>query len=438
MTESSSATIQVAFPKADTGSSNLVVPPKPAPVVETGLVAYANQPAQVRDKVLRCSDLLVGDTRTQAQAEAQKLYLEMVGDRTHTGNTQVFMAYGTAALKDVNDLVDRLLHDVEPIKVPELQAIMRELNKEMHGIKGKYDVSDPKVREKYEHWKGGVGRFIGRARSLIDMLMEDVTSLETQLNKVGKDLGNRQYQLMRNVTYYDELYEQNEQEILKVIYAIAVMELILECNQRAMQAIVVGDANAGDRQGEYKRRLAEFQTNMQVKITEYKGRLMVAWATSPQVDMMRTLNVGLAERINELLCVTIPTMKATIVQWRMLIETQQAAQLSQAVQEASNEWLQAYAAAGAEVVPMIAEAVQTPTLTPQTVAAMADSIQKQADGILRAWELGEQKRQALDSAIIDAKRVLDSTSQRFSETIVDSVLTKARQALEISQSVPAA
>jgi len=266
---------------------------------------------------------------------------------------------------------------------------------------------------------------------VIEMLMEDVQSIDKQLEKVEKELSGKQHQLLRNVSYYDQLYKENEAEILKLIYAIGVMELIRDLAAKQAELIVEGDASLGDRQSEKKSKVGELSTNMEIKIAEYKGRLMVAWATSPQTRTMRTLNVGLAERINELICVTIPTMKGTIVQWRVLVQSQDANKLAQAVARSNNEWLQAYSAAGAAVVPAIAEGNQTPTLAPQTIAAMADSIAKQADGVIHAFEIGEQRRAEMDQAMIEAKTVIDDSTEKVNDAIVENVLKKARKAEEV-------
>jgi len=330
-TATTGGAIEIAFPRQDSGSTALAIPTAPVtPANATIQAVVTGSSLDDARRVLRCSDLLVGETRQRAEQEAADLLPKMLD------NTQVFLAYGTDSLTGVNALIDKLLREVEPTRIAEVTALMHDLNDGMREVKDKYDIADPKVREKFEHWKGGILRFLGHAKSMVEMLMEDVTSVDHQLDKVAEELRGRQYQLMRNVGFYDELYEENEVEIGKVIYAIAVMELIHDLALKQASEIKVGDASLGDRGGEQQAALAEFASNMAIKIAEYKGRLFVAWSTSPQVRTMRTLNVSLAERLNELVCVTIPTMKATIVQWRMLVQTQDAAKLSEQVAAASN------------------------------------------------------------------------------------------------------
>lgn len=428
----SGSPVQIAFPKEDTGSSDLVIPNAPLTPANTTLATVATR-VETR-KTLSCKALLVGETLARAELDATKLYEEM---KPPSGNSQVFYTYGTAALESVNDLIDRILHEIEPTKIPELTELMRGLNKEMRGIRHKYDLSDPDVAKSYEKGRGWFSRMWGRGHTMLEMLLEDISSIEKNLDRVESQLSKQQEKLLRNVGWYDQIYLENEAEIGKLIYAIGVMELIRDLAASEAASVEVGDASLGDRGGERQAAIAEFANNMEVKIAEYKGRLFVAWATSPQVRMMRTLNIGLAEKLNELVNVVIPTMKGTIAQWQLLMQSKDAAQMATTVAEASNEWLQAYSGAAAAAVPMIAEAIQYPSLTPETVGVMAASIASQADSIIAAMDEGNERRKNLDSAILEAHDVLSASSGRVSDAIIDRIVASATKPLQIEEAGPA-
>jgi len=409
---------QIQFPLTPGAGSQLVVPPKP----EGQADRFMSQLAGSLDtrKQLVCKDLLSPESLESAQKYAQQLYPQMLD------NTQIFMAFGSDAIAGMNRLIDSLLKTVEPVDIPQLAAIMRHLNDEMREIRGKYDVSDSKVRVRLEHWGQGLRKFLGQARSLVEALMEDATKIEQQLDHVKGLLVGKAQQLTRNVGLYDKLYETNEQEIMNVIGAIAVMEIIRELAEQEAQAITVDPTNPADRKNsERKRFLAEFVRNMDVKITEYKNRLFVGWTTSPQVTNMRTLDVGLAQKLDLLMNLTIPVMKGTIVQWRMMIQSMQAAQMEQLVAAAANEWLTAYAQAGSQAVPLIANAVETPTLSPQTIAAMASAVEQQSQEIIDAYQQGKERRAESDSAIVAAQQVIQNATNRVSVTVVDDLVKKA-------------
>lgn len=409
----------IQFPAAPDAQPQLMVPPQPASPGDQ----FLRQVAQSADSrtALVCKDLLTPQARQQAEQWAQRLYPQMLA------NTEIFMRFGQDAIAEMNSLIDALLKEVEPVDIPQLTAMMRQLNDEMRDIRKKYDVSDDRVRQRLEHWTGGIGRFFGHARSLIEALMEDAMSLEQQLDRVKGQLGGKEQQIVRNVHIYDRLYETNETEIQNLISAIAVMELIRDLAATEAAGIVVDTTNQADHEkSERKRMLAEFANNMDTKIAEYKNRLFVGWTTSPQVTNMRTLDVGLAQRLDLLINLTIPTMKGTILQWRMLIQAEQGVQMEQVVAGAANEWLTAYSAAGAQAVPLIAQGVQTPTLTPQSITAMAAAIEQQANGIIDAYNEGKVKRAEADKAIVEAQRVIADSTNRVSDTIVNKYVDETQ------------
>lgn len=424
--------VQIAFPKAVSGSTELAIPTTPLASADATLATVATK-VETR-QALSCKDLLIGESRAKAEQDAAKLYQEM---KPPEGNTPLFYQYGTGALESVNELIDRILSEIEPTKIPELTDLMRGLNKEMRGIRHKYDLSDPDVAKRYEKGRGWIAKMFGRAHTMLEMLLEDISSIEKNLDRVEGQLSKQQEKLVRNASWYDNIYVENEAEIGKLIYAIGVMELIRDLAANEAASIEVGDASLGDRGGERQAAIAEFANNMEVKIAEYKGRLFVAWATSPQVRMMRTLNIGLAEKLNELVNVVIPTMKGTIAQWQLLMQSKDAAQMAETVAEASNEWLQAYSGAAAAAVPAIAEAIQYPSLTPETVGVMAASIASQADSIIAAMDAGDKKRDELDASIIEAHKILATSSGKVSDAIIDRIVGSATTQPEIAQSVPA-
>lgn len=424
--------IEVAFPEV-IASEALPVPALPVAKVSVGMEVVAQRPLPEAKRTLSCWNLLQGETRAEANKKALELYDEIVVQ----GKTQVFMAYGANALDDVNRLVERILQETEPTKIEELNELMSQLTRDMRSVEGKYDMTNPKVRERYQKAKGRVwGIFLG-GKSWLEMLRDDLRTMEQKINKIKEDLGDREAQMLRNVGYYDELYRENEHEILKLIYVIGVMERFRDIAAEQAAGIEVGEASLGDRQGEEKARIAEVANNMDVKIADYKGRLFVAWATSPHVRMMRTLDVGLASKTSSLVNITIPTMLATLAQWRLMAQTEEAAKIADLVAGANNEWLQKFATAGAQVAGSVAETVQTPILRPETVAIMAQEIANMADNIAAQIELGYQRREELDQAMIEAKGVLGSASGRVTDAQIEGVLSKARETIQIETSVKA-
>lgn len=403
--------------------------PQPSPQVSE-LTSLAVTPE--KREQLSCRLLLVGDTLVRAEAEAAETLSQMLENR------QIFAVFGTDTLEGVNQLNERMLNGRPPVNVPELEGVMKDLSRSMRGLGRKYDPSDPKVLEKYERVKGGILSKIGLVKTFFEEFMDDIRSLQGRFEVVIEKLEGKQHQLIRNVAYYDEFYDLNEQEIDRLIYKIAVMEMIRDLAAEQASRIVIGDSTLGDRGGEQKAEILELVTLLENKIAAFKGRLWVAWAMSPQIRNMRAISLGLSARIDQTVGITIPTMKGVIVIWLTLSEAEQAEKFNKAVEDAFNQSMAMFANAAKASIPAMANALATPALDPRTVLAWSESLSAQADGIVQALELGIQKRAELDKAIIEGKKVIDEATEKVNQAQLQHVLAIAQEKPpEIIKSVPA-
>ncbi|WP_117210943.1 toxic anion resistance protein [Allorhizocola rhizosphaerae] len=374
---------------------------------------------------LVCADLLTPAQREQARALAGQVYPQMLA------NTETLAQFGSGAIEQVNAQVQRIFREVGPVKIPELTAIMHQINDRMRDFRRRYDPSDPKVREAFDKFMDAVKGLFRRGRDLVEMLFEEARSVEKQLDRIAGTLVEKLQQLKRNVVLCDELYRANEAAISQLAGVIAVMELVRDLAVADARGITI-DPSDVDRRDKEERlsRLTEFIQAIEVRINEFQQRLFVAWSTSPQVRNIRLLHYGLGQRLALLVNLTIPTMKLTIAQWGLLLQANQAAHMQQAVADGANEVLTAYANASKTAVPQVAKLIQTPTIRPQTILEVAASIDAQARGIEEAVRFGQQARAEVVSAIVTAQESMSASSQRLSKSVVELV-TKARRPIEL-------
>lgn len=418
------APLKFAVPGAPTAPPPLPVPAEVEQPIATGLATVSETP-EARQGIV-CMDMLPTELQVQARDEAAKLVPDMLG------NTQVLMAYGLNALDGVNKLVDRLMNEIRAADSPEVKAIMKSLTLSMKGIQGKYDLSDPKAKERYDDWENSrVRKFFRRGRNYIQEMMADMQSVDSQLDAFARDIATRKQEMLRNIGYLDQLYAENESAVFGLIYVIAVMEQIVELAKQQAQAIPPDDQSTGNKNAELKQRYADLILQMNVKVGEYKGRLFVAWSTSPQVRMMRVLNVGMAEKLNEAGGMTIPTFKLAIVQLRIITEGLEAAKAAEEISGATNAAVQQLAKSGAMAGQVMMEVIQTPTITADTINTVTASLAEMADNMLAGIVAGDQRRAELEQTIGQAKVVLDGTQARFDEQLISDIVGSSTKPLEL-------
>ena len=210
----------IKFPIAPAPTTGVAVPPLPEAPATTGLTSIVASPAA--RKSLVCHDLLDAEAQKHADADANQLMAQMLE------NTEIMLKYGLDAVQALNALAEKLLKEVEPIDIPELEDLMDGLRREMRKIKSNWDMGDPKVAKKIQDYIKNGKRWWFGAKNLVEILMEDAMRIEQQLDRVVAELGKKDFQLTRNVNFYDQIYATNEEELIQLVYRIAVMEQIVK------------------------------------------------------------------------------------------------------------------------------------------------------------------------------------------------------------------
>ncbi|OIJ75616.1 hypothetical protein APY06_02410 [Cutibacterium avidum] len=394
-------------------------------VAESSVGELAVQVAQGAEPghTLSCLAMLTPEQQEAARKVAAQQFPHLLAD------TDALGTFGDQALSVVNSQVNRIFREVGPVQIPELTSIMNEINDRMRAFRRNYDPSlNREVRETFDKFTDAVKGIFRRGRDIVEMLFEEARSVDQQLDRISGQLATKQHELRRNVVLCDELYQANEASIAQLVGAIAVMEAVLDEAAKAQAAIVVEpSAPDGRAKQEERARITEFMTAMQTRINEFQQRLFVAWSTSPQIRNIRALHYGLGQRLALMVNLTIPTMKLTIAQWGLLLEAQQAAGMQKAVAEGANEVLSAYAAASGQTVGEISRTMQTPTLDPQTILDVAESLDQQATGLEDAVRYGESARQEVVAAILVAQSSIARTSADLDKTVAELVVKSANK-----------
>jgi uncharacterized protein YaaN involved in tellurite resistance len=210
-----------------------------------------------------------------------------------------------------------------------------------------------------------------------------------------------------------------------VVY-IALMECMWDEAEAAKNAIVIDDADPQVRERREERdRLVSWIGQLEVRTGEFKQRLFVAWATSPQIRNIRSISWGLAQRLGLLVNLTIPVFELTVVQWAMALQASQAADTAEAVAETNQHALEAWAQASGALVPAAAKVIQAPSMDPSAIVAIAQSLQQQADGFVAAYKEGREKRAAMEAAMMRAAQAI-ALSQDKAADAISALVTEAK------------
>ncbi|MGC1378477.1 MAG: hypothetical protein WA821_19755 [Anaerolineales bacterium] len=406
------------------GLSIAVTTPPTGPATEA-LSEVAKTPES--RQALVCFNLLDGKTQQLAANNAAKDLPDLLA------NNQALLAYGNNALAPMNALIDAAQKQVRPVEIPELNGLMSDLGKQVRSVGQKYDLSNPKVAKWVHDSLENVKRFGFGAKSIFEELLYDAKNIYQKLDTVKSIIYPKEMDAVQNVGLLDQFYQQNEKEILAVIYTVAVMEQIRDLAKTEAGKLNPNPNTPADHDlVEKQRNLTEFANNMNLKIAEFDNRLFLGWANGPQLTNSRTLNLSLAVRLNLLTNVTLYSVKFCIEQWEIALQEQQMAQLIKITDQFANEVMQTAAKAGAGIAAFAVDVTQTPSLSPETISMMAASIAAQADATAKSYNDGFARQLAANSAMLDGQKVIANSQLKVSQAVLNGLITKAQAAQESS------
>ena len=404
------------------GLSIEVTPPPSGPA--SAALSEVAQTPEAR-QTLVCFNLLDGRTQQLAVTAAAKDLPNLLA------NNQALLSYGNNALAPLNALIDAAQKQVRPVEIPELNGLMSDLGKQVRSVGQKYDMGNPKVVKWVHDSLENVKKLGFATKSIFDELLYDAKNIYQKLDTVKSIVYPREMDAVRNVGLLDEFYNQNEKEILAVIYTVAVMEQIRDLAKAEAGKINPDPNKPADHDlVEKQRNLTEFANNLNLKIAEFDNRLFLGWANGPQLTNSRTLNLSLAVRLNLLTNVTLYSVKFCIEQWEIALQEQQMAQLIKVTDQFANDVMQTAAKAGAGIAAFAVDITQTPSLSPQTISMMAASIAAQADATAKSYNDGFARQLAANSAMLEGQKVIANSQIKVSQAVLNGLLTKAQAAQE--------
>ena len=394
------------------------LPPAPTTTVlatQTTTMAQAGSPPQQLD----CRKLLAPTQLAQVEAYAKELYPKLAADPNQLD------AFGADAVDAINALVKQMLDQAgRDADIPQIVNITHDLDDRMRDFNRKHQTSTAAQNtDAYDKTMAKAWDLVHKMGDWLHDLLRDAQGLQAYLDKLTADLEDKRAELRQNVAMCNQLYAANETAVTNLVVTIAAMEFVLDDATAAAAAIVIDDS-APDARAQREQRdtlTTEFIPALSNRIGEFKQRLFVAWATAPQIRNIRMISFGLGQRLALLITLTIPVFELTVVEWVTVQQAAKAADAQQAVSDATNTAMQGFADATAEAIPQIAQTIQTPSLSPETISLVAQSISDQLTGITNAVQYGIEQRKGVDNAIMQASTLMANAADQESGKILQLV-----------------
>ncbi len=373
-------------------------------------------------------DLLQGKTLESARKRAAELYPKM------RGNSNILLDYGLGTKDQYKRIIEQILRETKGVDTPEMHEYLNLLNRELKGLKVKYDPADPKVLEKYKQGKKKILGIFRAGKTMLMCLAEDIQKAETKINKAEKAFTGLASRSKQNMALVEQLCEELDKTINLIIYDIAVLQLVHELAQKDLNEIVVGDASKGDRGEIEKTELTQFAFNVQGRVNSYKDRYFMAVASLQRNSLSKVSDFGLASMLQDLSTDGITNMKEQLAEWRRIAITRESTAAIESGKDFLNKSQAGLSTASMEATVDATRVISEPVLRAETIAQMVQDRIATIDGMIAAIEQGDRLHEERDRVFAESQQAMSAAEERLSESMMKRAL--GNEPLDIVKTIP--
>lgn len=348
-------------------------------------------------------------------------------------NQNTLLDFGQSAVEGVNTTVNHILKEQKKLQIPQVDDLLKNTNQELNGFVKKYKDVGPAELEKKPNL---IQKMFKQSKNTLQEFYFDAQSIEQKMDGMAAAVVKQEDTLARNIVSAELLIEDNTKSIENLVGVIAFVEASQKEATKRAQALQTELAGIDAATPEYQSktdllaRTTEVINTLEQQHTEYVSRLYVAWATTPQMRNLVKVSSDMRQKLGMLRRNTIPTMKLSIAQLGILQQSVKSGMTADAIVNANNAALQMLAETSKEAIPALERSAQNPTLSIQSVTALAESLVQQNNGIIQAIDTGRQKRAQLEVTIIKSAETINDSVKLRDERIVKALLDEGRETQE--------
>jgi uncharacterized protein YaaN involved in tellurite resistance len=405
MTEPIDAPKDAAVPGIDFGSllGNPASNPQPASPLEKQLAqvtpqdAAASRPseAQFSFRTLLTEQQLA-DLRKSAPGVAEQM----------AADYNAIIKFGAPVLERLTATSSQLLSAQKDIKIPEAEAIVNDLLREIDGFAKKYR------NVRLENGVKKVLNFLRGIKYSLTTLARESRPIADKIDMAEVKLKGMEIKLADNVTRGQTLHKNTLTTLQEVVAVLAALEEITDCVKREfadVDALLKG-ADAPGPAGavetvDYKGRqvtvneLREIHSNLAGAVGElektwfdWRQQFFLGYAQAPSIRNLILVSATMQRRCQVFRTMGLPSARSSLAMWQQAALAQEGAVMGDAVQKGTNDLIQGAFKNSAAAVEQVAKASQMSIINEETVFVVIDSIKRQCEGLVAADKWGRELR----------------------------------------------
>ena len=273
----------------------------------------AAEPVQLDDRLL---------------SDAEKQAVEEFSKKIDITDSNMILQYGAAAQKNVAGFSENALNSVRTKDLGEVGKSLSELVVELKGF------------GEEEEKKGLFGLF-KKTGSKIEAMKAQYAKVESNVDKIARELEQHQVTLLKDVAMLDQMYELNLKYYKELtMYILAGKKKLEQVRAQERPALKAKAEQTGAQEdAQAYNDLAQMCERFEKKLHDLELTRIISVQMGPQTRLIQNNDTLMVEKIQSSLVNTIPLWKSQMVLALGLEHSRQATAAQSAVTEMTNELL---------------------------------------------------------------------------------------------------
>ena len=282
--------------------------------------AVPAEPAKPEAAPVQMDDSLLND--------AEKKAVEDFSKKIDIMDSNMILQYGAAAQKNVASFSENALTSVRTKDLGEVGKSLSELVVELKGF------------GEEEEKKGLFGRF-KKAGSKLETMKAQYAKVESNVDKIARELEQHQVTLMKDVAMFDQMYELNLKYYKELtMYILAGKKKLADVQANELPVLRAKAEQSGSQEDAQRYNdMVQMCDRFEKKLHDLELTRMISVQMGPQTRLLQNNDTLMVEKIQSSLVNTIPLWKSQMVLALGMEHGRQATAAQSAVTEMTNELL---------------------------------------------------------------------------------------------------
>lgn len=325
----------------------------------------------------------------QYLTEEERNQVEQFVEQIKLEDSSLILQYGSGVQKKMSDFSEGTLEKVKSKDLGEIGQLLNGVVLELKDFNG-------------EEEKGVLGFFKKKADKVSSLRLK-YDKAEVSIDRICKTLEGHQVQLLKDSSMMDQLYELNKVYFRELtMYILAGKKRLSKARKEELpklkeKAMMTGSQEDAQAVNDLESMINRFEK----KIHDLELTRMISLQMAPQIRMVQSSDIVMAEKIQSTLVNTIPLWKNQMIIALGVEHSKRAAEAQREVTDFTNELLKKNAQRLKMATIETAKESERSIVDMETLVATNEALISTMDEVMKIQEEGRAKRREAEGRLVE-------------------------------------